>query len=297
MPIVTGHLRIGCPVWACADWRGSLYTAGAERKDYLPQYASVFSTVEGNSSFYALPSPNAVARWRAETPSSFRFCFKFPSDITHRLMLRNARAETHAFLKLMSPLEERLGPLMLQLGPRFGPQGLDTLRAFLRELPGAWHYAVEVRHPAFFDHGPDEAALNDLLRERGADRVLFDTRCVHAAPAHDRSTGQAQARKPLLPARNTVTGTRPLLRFVGQNDVSQADAYLDEWSELIAQWLQTGLKPYCFTHTPDDRHAPELARMLHDRIRARLPALAPLPAFPGESQRVGQPAAGQLALF
>lgn len=294
---MTGVLRVGCPVWACADWRGTLYTRAAERKDYLPQYASVFPTVEGNSSFYALPSPIAVERWCAETPTSFRFCFKFPSDITHRLMLRNARAETHAFLKLMSPLEQRLGPLMLQLGPRFGPQGLETLRGFLRELPGAWHYAVEVRHPAFFDQGPDEAALNDLLRERGVDRVLFDTRCVHAAPAQDRSTGQAQARKPLLPARSTVTGIRPLLRFVGQNDVSQAEPYLDEWAEVVAQWLQAGLRPYCFTHTPDDRHAPQLARMLYARIAARVPALAPLPAFPGESQPAVPAAAGQLALF
>lgn len=41
-------------------------------------------TVEGNSTFYALPSSAAGARWRDETPEHFRFCFKFPSDLTHR---------------------------------------------------------------------------------------------------------------------------------------------------------------------------------------------------------------------
>lgn len=291
-------LRIGCPVWACGDWRGSLYTRGAERKDYLRQYAEVYATVEGNSTFYALPSAAAVQRWREETPAHFRFCFKFPSEITHRLQLRHARAETHAFLKLMAPLGERLGPLMLQLPPRFGGDQVDVLRAYLRELPGEFGYAVEVRHPEFFDQGAHEAALHELLRERGADRCVFDSRCLHAATDRERSTLQAQDRKPALPLRTQAIGRRPLVRFVAQNHAAAAEDYLDPWIDALESWCRAGLEPYFFAHTPDDREAPELARRVHQRLRARLPQLPALAAFPGECERTARaPEAGQLRLF
>lgn len=295
---MTSPLRIGCPVWACADWRGRLYTRGAERKDYLAQYAQVFGAVEGNSTFYALPSSAAVARWRDETPEQFRFCFKFPSEITHRSMLRNARAPTHAFLKLMAPLGERLGPFMLQLGPRFGAMHLEQLRAFLRELPTQFQYAVEVRHPDFFDQGANEAALHDMLRERGVDRCLFDTRCVHAGTAHDRSTAQAQERKPALPLRTQAVGLRPLVRFVGQNHAEAAEDYLDVWVGALTTWAGIGLEPYFFAHTPDDRQAPDLARLVHQRLRRLMPQLPALSDFPGECEaRARPPRAGQLSLF
>ncbi len=291
-------LRIGCPVWACADWRGRLFTRAAERKDYLAQYAEVFSTVEGNSTFYALPSSAAVARWRDETPTHFRFCFKFPSDITHRLMLRDARAETHAFLKLMAPLGERLGPFMLQLGPRFGVAQLDRLRAYLRQLPGQFQYAVEVRHPDYFDQGANEAALHEVLREHGIDRCLFDTRCIHAGAARDKSTTQAQSRKPELPLRTVAIGERPMVRFVGQNQAVAAGPWLDPWIDTLAEWLQAGRDAWFFAHTPDDREAPELARLVHRRVRERLPPLPPLAEFPGEIEAaIPPPAARQMSLF
>jgi uncharacterized protein YecE (DUF72 family) len=295
---MTSKLRIGCPVWACAEWRGTLYTRNAERKDYLAQYAQVFDTVEGNSSFYALPSVAAVARWRAETPEHFRFCFKFPSEITHRSMLRNARVATAEFLGLMATLGPRLGPFMIQLGPRFSAAYLDVLRAFLRELPGEFQYAVEVRHPDFFDQGANEAALHELLRERDVDRCIFDTRCVHAGNALDSSTVQAQARKPALPLRTLAVGHRPMLRFVGQNDAAAAQPFLDVWVETVVSWLRAGRYPYVFTHTPDDRQAPLLARLLHQRLRLALPQLPALPEFAGEHETsLCLPGAAQLSLF
>lgn len=266
--------------------------------DFLPQYARVFDTVEGNSTFYALPSPAAVARWRAETPDGFHFCFKFPSQITHRMMLRNARVPTDAFLQLMAPMGDRLGPFMLQLGPRFGPQQLDTLRSYLRSLSSEFCYSVEVRHPKFFEQGPDEAALNDLLRQASCDRVLFDTRCMHATQAADQSTREAQARKPALPVRALATSRSPLVRFVAQNHIEAAAPYLDAWAPQLADWLAQGLSPYLFAHTPDDRAAPELARQLHQRVSLLVPELKPLPGFAGEAQgpRADQ-GDGQLSLF
>lgn len=279
---MSAHLRVGCPVWAASAWRGGLYARDTPRADYLEHYARVFSTVEGSSSFYALPSAAAIARWSAQTPADFRFCFKFPSEITHRLMLRNARLQTHAFLQRMAPLADRLGPLMIQLGPRFGPAQLPALAAFLDGLSHEFRYAVEVRHPQFFEVAELAEALDGLLAAHTCDRVLFDSRCMHAATNGDRATREAQARKPLLPVPMTVTAQRPIVRFIAQNEVQAAHAYLDAWAEQVVQWLLAGLKPYFFAHTPDDRAAPELARELHRRVSVRWPGLGDLAAFPGE---------------
>ena len=272
-------LKLGCPVWACAHWRGSVFDRRARPTDFLRQYAQIFPTVEGNSSFYALPSADNVRRWGAETPVNFRFCFKFPMTITHRLKLRHAELDTHQFLRRMAPLRSRLGPLMIQLGPRFGPESLDVLDRYLRDLSAEFEYAVEVRHRAFFDDPLAEAALNQLLRQRAVDRVLFDSRCVHAASGADSSTREAIARKPSLPLRVQSSGERPIVRFVGQNTVEPAKPYLHDWVAPVQQWLEQGKSVYFFTHTPDDRNAPQLARQFEKLLQTTLPALPRLPDF------------------
>lgn len=272
-------LKLGCPVWACADWRGSIFSARTKPADFLREYAQVFPTVEGNSSFYALPPSSSIRRWGEQTPASFRFCFKFPMTITHRLKLRHAQAETSEFLQRMAPLRSRLGPMMIQLGPRFSPQSLDVLDGYLRSLSSEFDYAVEVRHRAFFDDPLAEAALNQLLRQRGVDRVLFDSRCVHAAAADDTSTREAIARKPSLPLRVQSSGERPIVRFVGQNTVAAAARYLQDWVEPVQAWLRQGKSVYFYTHTPDDRNAPQLARQFEALLQSALPELPRLPEF------------------
>jgi uncharacterized protein YecE (DUF72 family) len=134
MSATLGTFRLGCPVWAHAPWRGKFFTAEAARTDFLPQYASVFPTSEGNSTFYGLPAPTVVARWAAEAPDHFRFCLKFPRAITHDLQLVGAEAATTEFLERVAPLGDRLGPFLLQLHASFGPGRLRDLERYLAGL-------------------------------------------------------------------------------------------------------------------------------------------------------------------
>jgi uncharacterized protein YecE (DUF72 family) len=281
---ITGTLRLGCPVWACADWRGGLYTRGARREDFLRQYAPVFGAVEGNSTFYGLPTEATVRRWAAEAPAGFRFCFKFPRSVSHERQLVDAGRDTDAFLRLMSLLPDRLGPLLLQLGPGFGPAHLDDLDRYLAALPGAFRYAVEVRHPGLYDDAGAEHAFDQLLLAHAASRCNFDTMHVFDAAPADAATVQAQARKPRLPRRAVVAGGAAFVRFVGGNAVELAREALGFWVERVGAWLAEGREVYFFTHTPDDAHAPRLARFFHQLLREQVPALAPLPAFSGESE-------------
>ncbi|MCB1809466.1 MAG: DUF72 domain-containing protein, partial [Candidatus Competibacteraceae bacterium] len=94
---------LGCPLWSNPAWVGGLFKRGARPQEFLTQYAEVFSTVEGNTTFYALPRAETVLRWREATPDHFRFCCKFPRTISHDASLRHVNRETVDFLDRLSP--------------------------------------------------------------------------------------------------------------------------------------------------------------------------------------------------
>ena len=83
------HYFLGCPEWSRPEWKGSLLPTRTRPADFLAGYARVFNTVEGNTTFYALPRSDVVERWKESTPSDFRFCFKFPRSISHDRKLEN----------------------------------------------------------------------------------------------------------------------------------------------------------------------------------------------------------------
>jgi uncharacterized protein YecE (DUF72 family) len=278
---------IGCPVWTSPAWKGSVYRAKSPRSQWLAEYSQAFPTVEGNSTFYALPAVETVERWGAETASGFRFALKFPQAISHERRLVDCGPELRAFLRLLEVLQkvDRLGPSFLQLPPTFDARELPGLRAFLRSLPREFPYAVEVRHRDWFDEGRTEAELEELLKDLGIDRVLFDSRALYSAPARTEAEKVSQTRKPRSPFRTTVTGGRPFVRIVGRDDVGEVTSWLEEWAVIVADWIRDGLHPYVFTHAPDDAFAPLLAERFHELVRARLPSVPPLPEWPGRGER------------
>jgi uncharacterized protein YecE (DUF72 family) len=294
MSAAPAALFLGCPVWACADWRGSLFPAHVQSAELLAHYAQCFNAVEGNSSFYALPSARHIAQWRAATSDDFRFCFKFPRRISHELQLRHAAPETQEFLQRIAPLGARLGPIMLQLGPKFSPAYLPDLQRYLDTLSAEFHYAVEVRHPEFFLSADAEAALDELLVERHINRCHFDAQALHRAPAYDVSTKQAQARKPNPARRAQRTASAPILRLIGPNDGADMQAELRFWAMTVAAWLRDVPAAYCFTHTPDDQFAPLLAKRLHAALREQGAQIADLPKAVRE---FAAPKSAQLSLF
>lgn len=176
---ITG-VYLGLPVWNRADWTGELYPPGTPAGQRLAAYARIFNAVEGNTTFYATPPPATVERWLAQTCPEFRFCFKLPRTITHDRLLVHATREAEAFLHVLEPLRSRLGPVLVQLPPRFGPERLPVLEDFLLALPPVASYAVEVRHPGLFD-GASATELRAMLGELGVDWVILDTRGVHEA--------------------------------------------------------------------------------------------------------------------
>ncbi len=284
---------LGCPIWGNKSWVGALFTREAKTKDYLRQYAQVFNSVEGNTSFYGIPTAAAVAKWREATPVSFRFAFKFPRAVSHEKRLLGAEAEVAAFLEAISPLGPRLGTLFLQLPPSF--DDLAVLRTFLEKLPKEFRYAVEARHPNFYDEAAFERDFHLILKSLNMDLVIFDSHRLQRLETDDPEIRAAQRKKPKAPVRHIATGERPFLRFVGDPDYQRDEAVLKDWAARTADWIKAGKKPHIFMHqAPDDVHAPHLARMFHELLRQFLPDVPALPPWPGEEE---DPIPVQLSLF
>ncbi|MEX1212138.1 MAG: DUF72 domain-containing protein [Balneolaceae bacterium] len=276
--------HLGTTQWGLKEWKGVFFSKDATPDRFLSQYASVFSTVEGNTTFYRVPDAETVQRWKEAVPETFRFCFKFPKSVTHEHLLSGSALErAMSFLKRLEPLRTRLGPFHLQLSERFSHEQMGDLERFLEQLPAEYSYAVEVRHPDFFDNGRQERYLEELLRQLNMDRVIFDTRRLHDMKSSDPSVLEAKRKKPTAPPRFRTTGSRPFLRYVGGNRWIDNEAWLKEWAIMVANWIREGLHPYIFIHSPDKVSAPELARHFHREL-ASLISLPSLPAWPVDRQ-------------
>ena len=275
---------LGAPVWACDSWVGSLYSSGNRRR-WLAEYSSVFNTVEGNSTFYGVPDEETFRRWAAETADGFRFCLKFPSAITHERELLDADRETDEFISRLRILQQanRLGPSLLQLPPFFTGDQLPSLEKYLRSLPRDLPVAVEVRHLDYFDAGRHERPLNALLKELQIDRALFDSRALYSQPPRTEAERISQTRKPRSPHRTTVTAARPMVRFIGRDDMAAIETFIAEWADTVAGWIRQGLTPYVFTHAPDDAISPVFAQRFHAAMLERVSDLPALPDWPGRT--------------
>lgn len=274
--------RLGCPSWNTPAWRGGFHPAGPRPGGSLGGYVRTFNAMEGNTTFHARPAAATVLRWAETMPADFRFCAKLPRDISHEGDLRGRLQATTDFLELLAPLGPRVAPLWLQLPARFGPERLDELGTWLEHLAGR-DVAVEVRHPAFFARGGEERALNRLLHALGVERICLDSRALFACAADDPAVRHAQSKKPRLPVRAAAFSNSPQVRFIGGPDLEANQPWLLPWVERVAGWIERGLAPYVFLHTPDNHLAAEQALRFHALLRGRLPGLtelhAPQPAL------------------
>lgn len=268
-------IYVGLPQWSHPKWVRLGITS-------LEEYARHFNCVEGNTTLYALPKAEIVARWYEQTTDDFRFCFKFPATISHQASLRNCRDLTDEFFARMSPLANRIGQYWLQLPATFGPRDLPALWSFLDALPAGFTYGVEVRHPSFFAKDEEEKALNQGLHARGVNRVILDSRPVHSAVPHSEAIIEAQRKKPKVPVHALVTANHPMVRFIGSDNMEQNRQLFAVWLKKLPLWEQT-TTPYLFLHTPDIAQAPELVETLWQGLQAAAPGVGDAPSLPLQS--------------
>jgi uncharacterized protein YecE (DUF72 family) len=129
-------------------WRGLLYPEGLPQRRWLERYVRFFDTVEMNATFYRLPTPETVERWRDLVPRGFVFAVKGSRYLTHLKRLLDAGEGLARFYEPVARFGTKLGPVLWQLPPHMKPDHA-RLDAFLGRLPGGRH-AVEFRDPAWY---------------------------------------------------------------------------------------------------------------------------------------------------
>lgn len=253
---MAAQLYLGTQGWTYPSWVGPFYAPGTKSTGYLPHYATQFNTVELDTTFYAIPRLTTVEGWRAKTPAGFQFAAKFPQVITHEKGLVNCREETTAFLNAMVALDDKLGPLLLQMPPSWGAGGMDALTTFLAELPaGGIRYALEVRHKSWLAEDTFNRLL-DLLRQHGVALCLVQ----HA----------------WMPAVDEVTAAFAYIRWLGRredipdDDFSHVrinrDVQLDRWAGQISAYLRNDVTVYGYFNNHYQGHSPASVRAMQLRL-------------------------------
>ncbi|MFQ4140874.1 DUF72 domain-containing protein [Chlorogloeopsis sp. ULAP02] len=266
---------IGCAVWAYKGWMGELYPQGTRPANFLKFYGRCFTTVEGNTTFYAVPNQETVTRWATETPAGFEFCLKLPRDITHQGLLQPHIPDALKFIEVMHPLGKHLGPIFAQLPPSYAPKLIDDLTAFVEAWPRTEiPLALEVRHRDWFKE-PYVSQLTILLEKLGVGRVLLDSRPIYTGD--DDPQLQSERRKPKLPVQFSVTAPFSLIRFISHPDLTINQPFMEEWVTQIKQWLQQGTRIYFFVHCPIEERSPSTARYFQRLLEQNDVAVPPLP--------------------
>ena len=144
-------VRIGCSGWIYKSWARDFYPERCPQRRWLEHYATVFDTVEVNSTFYRLPARDAVAAWVERTPDDFVFTIKSSRYLTHMKRLTDMGRGVERLWERLEPVLEspKMGPVLWQLPERFHRDD-ERLAFALDRLPPGQRHAFEFRHPSWF---------------------------------------------------------------------------------------------------------------------------------------------------
>lgn len=178
-------IRVGTSGWSYPSgkgtWKDVFYPRGT--RDELAYYAARFDTVEVNSTFYRIQSPQTALSWARRTPADFLFSVKLFQKFTHPEMYLKktgldpwdlGQKEIDEFRAMLDPLAAagKLGVILAQFPPSFHDE--PATREYVDWMLETFHdyrMAVEVRHASWGEHARE---LDALLARHRAGLVLLD---------------------------------------------------------------------------------------------------------------------------
>lgn len=236
---------IGTSGWVYKGWEKAFYPEDIPAKQHLEFYASQFSTVEINATFYRLPTLKMVKAWHDLAPKGFLFAVKGSRYITHMKKLANLGGGLNKFIRRIKLLKEHLGPVLWQLPP-FLQKDVHRLDRFLARTPKSFRHAVEFRHPSWY---ADDDAL-EVLRKYQAAHVSLS------------SMG--------MPMNLAVTSDFIYIRFHGLEGGFAHDYTRDElepWAAHIRHHARAGRTVFAYFNNDMNVRAPANATMLRTMVQ------------------------------
>ena len=232
------RLYFGCAGWSYKEWVGPLYD---HEKTMLQQYASVFDTVELNSSFYRAPNEGTILGLTKHTKRGFMFSAKINQKFTHDLALKldePSVSELENFVQLFDPLltQDRLGCFLVQLPPSLRRND-QLLENFLAALPHRYNYVVEFRNKSWLD----EATWRILAKYQAAYCIVDE---------------------PLLPPEIHVTSDIGYIRWHGHGErpwynYQYTEKQLQDWIPKIKTVQENTKKTFGIFNNHFHGYAPE----------------------------------------
>ena len=206
------------------------YPAEFKEGTRLRYYASLFNSIEINTSFYKIPRAQTIAKWAEDVPDDFKFTFKLWQGITHEKGLMFDLVYIDHFMQAIDAAGSHKGCLLIQLPPGAKVGLMSRLRQLIDHIQRtdpakSWKLALEFRHPSWYS---DELAA--FAEDEDLSVVIQDI------PA---------SATPLYFAKAEMV----YVRFHGPGGKYQGSYPVDvlqEYSSYIHEWRQAGQTVYAY---------------------------------------------------
>jgi uncharacterized protein YecE (DUF72 family) len=199
-------------------------------KSRLTYYASLFNSIEINSSFYKMPLASTVKKWSESVPGNFRFTFKYPKTITHSKDLIFNPGDIEKFMQIIAASGDKKGCLLVQFPPSIKVEKLNIIKKLLmliqrEDSDNLWDIAFEFRDKSWYCKD-----LYELLYSNNTSLVIHDI-IASATPITNH------------------TADHVYIRFHGPDETykgSYSNYFLQAYAQKVNEWKAQGKRVYIY---------------------------------------------------
>ncbi|MDP6802608.1 MAG: DUF72 domain-containing protein [Gemmatimonadota bacterium] len=255
------EVLVGTSGYSFPDWKGPFYPPGTRNTDMLPHYATRFSVVEVNTTYYRMPDTKLLGRMVDRTPDGFRFIVKAYRGMTHDPAEWKSGAICDPFVDALQPMREagRFSGVLLQFPWRF------------RNTPRSRRHLADLRRRL-----PEIPLFVEFRREEWAREAVYRF-------MEDHRLGWCSADEPnlpgLLPPVHQVTNGTGYVRLHGRNrdawwgrsgkdryDYLYSDKELTDWAKKIRHAAGQADRTFVFFNNCYAGQAAENARVMQELV-------------------------------
>jgi len=260
------RVRLGTCSWADEGLLRNWYPREARTSEArLRYYAERFDTVEVDSPFYRLPSPETAARWAERTPAAFVFHAKASKEMTGHEETESRERAFAEFRESLAPLEAsgKLRGILLQFHPRVkkSREALDDLRG-VADLLAPLVPLIEFRHRSWMTE-EERADTLAFLEQHGLAYVSVDsprTRASNVMPRIGAATHDVAYVR--FHGRNWKTWNKKTKTSGERFDWLYSREDLEDWVEPIAKLAEEAREVYAMFNNNRFDYAPRSAQVL-----------------------------------
>ncbi|HTD99739.1 MAG TPA: DUF72 domain-containing protein [Mucilaginibacter sp.] len=174
---------IGCSGFHYKDWKIKFYPEGLPQKKWFDYYCEHFDTLELNVTFYRFPQLSFLQNWYQKAPANFRFSVKAPKAITHFKQFHDsARMIGDFYETINSGLQEKLGPILFQMPPRFSYDE-ERLERIIKNLDPTFNNVTEFRHLSWWREDVYKTLAENKITFCGQSHPLLPDDVIQNTPS------------------------------------------------------------------------------------------------------------------